>query len=67
MRSSGSHTMGNVRYLRGASRRLPVPPELLAPEPAEGLEERNRKVGILLIGVILLLVAISIIGVLTLN
>jgi hypothetical protein len=34
---------------------------------ADGLEDRNRKLGRALIGVMLLLMAIAIIGVLTLN
>ncbi len=39
----------------------------MAGASAQGIEERNRKLGGILIGVILLLVAIAIIGVLTLN
>ncbi len=34
---------------------------------ADGLEDRNRKLGGILIGVVLFLMAIAIIGVLTLN
>jgi hypothetical protein len=36
-------------------------------ETADGLEDRNRKLGGILIGVVLFLMAIAIIGVLTLN
>jgi hypothetical protein len=39
----------------------------MASAGADSLEERNRKVGGLLLGVILALIAIAIIGVLTLN
>jgi hypothetical protein len=42
-----------------------VTPQPTPPEPAEVLEERNRKLGALLIGVMLLLVVVAIIGAVT--
>lgn len=57
--------MGNVRHLRGLRRGVSARPT--AAEPADGFEERNRKLGAILVGVILFWMVVAIIGVLTLN